>query len=364
MANPKEDENKNMSKEFVVPERLKPGDKVAIIATSSGAAAVFPHVYKLGLQRLREVFGLEPIEFPTAQKDGEYLAKNPQARADDINTAFSDPKIKAVIATIGGEDQIRVLKFLDQEVLKNNPKAFLGFSDNTNLHIVLWNLGIVSYYGGNLMNQFAMQGKMHEYTTEFIKKALLGDQIGNIRPSDTWTDEDLNWADQATLTQERSMEPNPGWVWHNNEKGLVEGRLWGGCLESLDFHLRAGKYLPRNEELTGGVLFFETSEELPSSDYVHRVLLGMGERGMLEQFKAVLVGRPKTRFINNLPPEGREKFVENQRGAIIKMLSEYAPNAIAVFGLDFGHTDPQLLVPNGGIATINGEIKTISFNYK
>ncbi|MBI4099538.1 LD-carboxypeptidase, partial [Candidatus Microgenomates bacterium] len=338
-----------MAREFVTPERLKPGDKVAIIAPSSGAAAVFPHVYKLGLKRLQEVFGLEPVEFPTAQKDSEYLAKNPQARADDINNAFADPKIKAVIATIGGDDQLRVLKFLDWDLLKNNPKAFLGFSDNTNLHIILWNLGIVSYYGGNLMNQFAMQGKMHEYTKEFIKKALFDDQIGEIRASDAWTDKDLDWADQTTLNQERPMDQNPGWVWHNAEKGQVEGRLWGGCLESLDFHLRAGKYLPENEELSGGVLFLETSEELPSSDYVHRVLLGMGEKGMLEKFKAVLVGRPKTRFINNLPPEGREKFVENQREAIIKMLREYAPGALAIFGLDFGHTDPQLLVPNGGI---------------
>lgn len=119
-----------MNKEFRVPERLKPGDKVAIVAPSSGAAAVFPWVYRQGLQRMRDDFGLEPVEFPTALKDGKFLAENPQARADDINRAFADKSIKAVVATIGGNDQIRILGYLDPKVIAANPKMFLGLSDN------------------------------------------------------------------------------------------------------------------------------------------------------------------------------------------------------------------------------------------
>src|SRR5688572_14463660 len=130
-----------------IPPRLNPGDKIAIVSPSAGLPHLFPWVYELGLKRLREIFKLEPVEFPTVRKSPEYLAKNPQARAEDINAAFSDPSIQAVIATVGGNDQIRMLPYLDTKVIASHPKAFMGYSDNTSLHLVLWNLGIVSYYG-------------------------------------------------------------------------------------------------------------------------------------------------------------------------------------------------------------------------
>ena len=133
-----------------------------------------------GLDRIRKVFGLHPVEFPTAKQSPDYLSQNPKVRAEDINAAFADPSIKGIIATIGGNDQIRILPYLDKKLIAAHPKAFMGYSDNTNLHLFLWNLGIVSYYGGAVMTQFAMGGGMHEYTIESIKKALFNPSIGQI----------------------------------------------------------------------------------------------------------------------------------------------------------------------------------------
>ena len=99
------------------------------------------------------------------------MSQNPKARAEDINTAFADPSIKGIIATIGGNDQIRILPYLDKKIISANPKIFMGYSDCTNLHLFLWNLGIISYYGGAIMTQFAMGGGMQEYTINSIKKA-------------------------------------------------------------------------------------------------------------------------------------------------------------------------------------------------
>jgi muramoyltetrapeptide carboxypeptidase LdcA involved in peptidoglycan recycling len=355
---------KSMTKEFTVPERLKPGDKVAIVAPSSGAASMFPWVYKQGLQRMKEVFGLEPVEFPTVSKDGKFLASNPQARAEDINNAFADKTIKAVIATIGGDDQIKIIDFLDKKVIADNPKMFLGLSDNTNLHLYLWNLGIVSYYGGSVMQQWAQNGKMDQYTLDNFKRTLFTNEIGRIEPSKQWTDVDFEWSDESLLSKEKPTEANPGWVWHNAEDKQVNGRLWGGCWEILAWHMLADKYLPRAEELKGAVLYMETSEEIPTADNVYRMLVGMGIRGLLPNFSAVLMGRPKTQHRGHVPQEGREKYLADQRDAVIKALKEYAPNVPAVFGLDFGHTDPQILVPNGGIAKINGNTRDIDFSYQ
>ncbi len=144
--------------EFQLPSRLKPGDKVAIISPSSGMPFLFPWVYQQGLDQLKEVIQLQPVEFPSARQNPEYLSQNPQARAEDVNTAFADPSIKAIMATIGGIDQIRILPYLDKEIIKANPKIFMGYSDCTNLHLYLWNLGIISFYGGAVMTQFAMGG--------------------------------------------------------------------------------------------------------------------------------------------------------------------------------------------------------------
>jgi muramoyltetrapeptide carboxypeptidase LdcA involved in peptidoglycan recycling len=129
---------------LVRPPILKPGDKVAILSPSWTGPGVFPHVQDLGLKRLREHLQLEPVEYPTTRKIGA----TPQERAADIHAAFADPEITAIMASIGGSDQITVLRYLDPAVLQANPKVFFGYSDNTNLLVYLWNLGIIGFYGG------------------------------------------------------------------------------------------------------------------------------------------------------------------------------------------------------------------------
>lgn len=347
---------------YKIPPRLQPGDKVAVLSPSAGLPFLFPWVYELGLQRLRDVFQLVPVEFPSARKSPEYLEKNPEARAEDINTAFADKSIKAIISTIGGNDQIRILPYLDADCIVSNPKSFLGYSDNTNLHLLLWNLGIVSYYGGNLMTQFAMQGNMHDFTARYIKKALFETEIGDVHSAPTWTDYDLKWEEQQNLTQTRPLYESDGWHWHNPVNEIVKGRLWGGCLEVLDLHLSVKRYLPQLDRLAGCVLYLETSEEMPTEGFVYRFLAALGELGILHKFKALLFGRPKAQFCGKIPPEGRDAFILNQKQAVKRALKDYSCDLPVVFNLNFGHTDPQLLIPNGSTAVIDCVKKTLHFN--
>lgn len=343
------------------PACLQPGDKVAIISPSAGLPFLFPWVYELGLERLREIFHLEPVEFPTARKSPEFLEKNPQIRAEDVNQAFKDPSIKAIIATIGGNDQIQILPFLDPDAIGANPKRFLGYSDNTNLHLFLWNLGITSYYGGSLMTQFAMQGSMHDFTVRYLKKALFDSAIGQISEAPEWTDYDLAWEDPKNLIKTRPLYPSDGWHWHNHKHKVVQGRLWGGCLETLALHFSVKRYLPPLDQLEGSILFLETSEEMPSADFVYRFLAVLGELGILRKLKALLVGRPKTQFCGTVPPEGREEFTLNQQHAIKKALQDHHSDLLVVFHLNFGHTDPQIIIPCGALAFVDGTKKTIRF---
>jgi muramoyltetrapeptide carboxypeptidase LdcA involved in peptidoglycan recycling len=112
------------------------------------------------------------------------------------------------------------------------------------------------------------------------------------------------------------------------------------------------------------ILFLETSEEMPDAEYVYRVLVGMGERGLLEQFAGVLVARPKAWSLNRQnTPEEKARYTVEQEEAMRKALNEYNPGAVAVLGVDFGHTDPQLVVPSGGNVRIDGVEKRVLVTY-
>lgn len=340
---------------FVTPPPLERGGRIAVVAPSSGAAAEVPHVYERGLQRLREVFDLEPVEFPTAKKDSASLAANPEERTRDIEEAFADPDIRGVIATIGGDDQLRILRHLDPDVLREHPTRFYGYSDSTNLALYLWNLGIVSYQGPAVMVQLAMGGGMHEYTVEHVERAFFEESIGEIEPAERFTDETLDWADPANLERAPELERNPGWRWHDPaDADPVTGRLWGGSLEILSMQLMAGRWLPDPEALDGAILFFETSEELRAASWVKEVLLSMGERRLLERFDAVLVGRAKARtHREERPPEERAAYRGRQREAVRELLDLYNPEAPVVFDVDCGHTDPMVPVPIGAEVTVD-----------
>src|SRR5215213_8185952 len=107
---------------MIYPPKPNPGDRVAVLSLGAGLPALFPEVYELGLGRLRREIGLEPVEFPTTRVDAP-----PAARARDLHDALTDPSIAAIMATIGGDDQITVLKHLNAEVIRAHPKPFYGY---------------------------------------------------------------------------------------------------------------------------------------------------------------------------------------------------------------------------------------------
>jgi muramoyltetrapeptide carboxypeptidase LdcA involved in peptidoglycan recycling len=330
--------------------KLAKGDQVAVISPSAGLPGLFPWVQDVGLTRVREIFGLHPVEYPTTRTMGASLAD----RARDVMAAFGDPDNKAVLTSIGGEDQIKLLKYLDPEILRRNPKPFFGFSDNTHLHHFLWSLGIASYYGGAILTQFAMQGRMDELTVKFLNHALFDSGEYELEVAQDYTDEDLEWEDTANLTKTRNYEPNDGLFWDNPAD--VTGVLWGGCVESLVVQCASARYLPSDTDLDGTILFLETAEDIPDSWIVEYILTGFGERGWLGRFKAVMFGRPKA-WTFHKPNSSEEKAIyrQQQRETVVRVVREYNPTIPIVQNVDFGHTDPQIVLPMGNIARLTSD---------
>ncbi|WP_459194907.1 S66 family peptidase [Halosimplex sp. J119] len=351
--------------EFTTPPAAEPGDRVAVIAPSSGAATVFPDVLELALERLRDRFDLEPVVYDTAEAAPDELRENPGLRAADVHEAFRDPEISAVFATIGGDDQVRVLKHLDGDLLREHPTRFFGMSDNTCLASYLWTQGVVSFYGGQLLNNVAIAGELPEYSERSLRRALFEESFGELEPAETWTDDVVEWGSDAFPERTPEYEDNGGWRWDVPDEWTgeaISGRLWGGCLTVIQWLLAADRAVPDPEALNGAVLALETSEELPTAEEVRRILTCFGERGLLEQFDAVVVGRPQTRSREDPRSDvEREAYRTDQREAIRQWVREYNPDVPIVFDLDFGHTNPNAPIPIGGRIAIDPSEQRIRF---
>lgn len=348
-----------MRPDLRLPPKLAPGDRVAVLSPSFAAPAVFPAVHEQAMRRLREDFGLEPVEYPTTRR----LNATPWDRAADLMAAFADPAIAGLLATIGGDDQLTVLPYLDPDLVAAHPKPFAGFSDNTNLLNWLWNQGLASWHGGSTMIHLGRGGGLHPVSAGSLRAALFDGGDINLEPAATFSEDELDWASAAALTTFPAEHPGPGWVWHQPDR-VVTAPTWGGNLEILHMNLAATRWIRPVEDYTGCILLLETSEERPSADEVFRMLRNFGERGLLAQFPALLVGLPKSALFGD-PPElaARARYRDDQRDAILRALATYNPAATAVFNVEFGHTDPQYVLPHGGLITINGPTRHITAHY-
>jgi muramoyltetrapeptide carboxypeptidase LdcA involved in peptidoglycan recycling len=347
--------------DIVVPPAVEPGGTVAVVAPAAGAAARYPHVLDRGLRTLRERFDLDPVEFRTARREDDWLYDNPGARARDIEDAFRDDEVDAVLATIGGNDQVRILEHLDADVLREHPTRFLGTSDNTHLHSLLWEAGVVSFYGGTVMTDLAAAGGVFDYTADGVRRALFAESVGTVEPAAEFSDHDRDWNDPDALGAPLEREPNPGWDWRGGN-GTADGRVWGGCLEVLGTVAAADRTMPPVAALEGGVLLLETSEELPGEAEVRRILLGLGERGVLGAVDAVLLGRPKARNPFEDPgAEARADYRTTQYDAVTEVVGEYNPDAPVVCGFDVGHTHPVVPVPVGGRCVVDPTAGRVAF---
>lgn len=337
----------------------RPGDTVAVVSPSSGLPGILPMPYELGLRRLREDFGLDVVEYPTTRRMG----CTPAERAADLHAAFADPRVKAVIASIGGDDQITVLPHLDRELLRANPKPFFGYSDNTNLLVFLDNLGIVGYHGGSVMVQFGRPVAMDPLTEASLRAALFTTGPFELAAAAGVGTETDPWQEPETFSKRPRTEPADAWTWHNAER-VVEGRSWGGNLEILSWLLMAGREILPEERYAGRVLFLETSEEMPRAEEVYRILRNMGERGLLRQFPALLMGRAMAwSFHARYDAAQRAEYRRAQREAVLRALAEYAPDMLVVFDVDLGHTDPQVVIPFGGRVRVDGPGRKITVTY-
>src|ERR1700683_1549420 len=200
---------------IIKPRALRPGDRVAAISLSRGWPSVYPRAYQDGKRQLQEAFGVEVVESRYALKDIPWLAAHPEARAEDLMEVLRDPSIRGIISTIGGDDSVRMLPFLDLSVIRENPKIFLGYSDSTITHFAFLKAGVTTFYGPSIMAGFDENGGLLPYMAESVRQVLFAPAPSlSISPNhDGWTSASFGWEDEKRNEKRRPLQPCSGWQW-------------------------------------------------------------------------------------------------------------------------------------------------------
>src|SRR3989339_491181 len=332
------------------PAKLKSGDKVAIVSPSWGGPSVFPHVYENGIKFLKE-WGLEIVEYPTARMDAGFLRENPQVRAKDINDAFTNPEIKAIFASIGGDDSVRILPFVDKKIIAENPKVLMGYSDTSTLHVFANLQGLVTFYGPSIMAGFSQMESLPESFKSHVREVLFDPKDSyEYKAYGTYCDGYLDWSNKENLGKTNLMKSDDGWHWLQGNS-VVQGELFGGCIEVLEM-MKATDFWPLKEFWKDKILFLETSEEKPSIHYVDHVLRNYGMLGVFNQISGFIFSRARD-YSDEEKKELEEKIVT----IVSKEFNR--PNLPVVANFDVGHTDPQVVLPLGVKAEIDCQSKKI-----
>lgn len=333
--------------EFQKPKHLCRGDAVAVLSSSWGGPSVFPHVYERGIEHLSKEFGLTVVEYPTTRMSAKELYASPQLRAKDVNDAFADKNIKGVISSIGGDDSIRVLPYLDRDCIGANPKIVMGYSDTSTLLTYCNQLGLVTFNGPSVMAGFSQLSALPKEFVTHIKTLLFEcpDAYEYLPYSDGYYEGYPDWSNVENVGLLKDRHSREDWHWLQGDS-IVRGRLFGGCLEVLEFFLKGTAYWPKSEFWNEKILFLETSEEKPTVATVKYMLRGFGTLGILDRIAGLIFGRARG-----------YTFEEKERldAAITAVVSkEFGRTELPIVtNMDFGHTDPQWILPLGIMAEID-----------
>lgn len=235
------------------PSPLKKGDTIGIVSPSFW-------MDEESLEKVHQLFKTKgyQLEFGASNylKSGPF-AGTPQERANDINDMFANPDIDAIICARGGYGANRVLPHLDYNLIKVNPKIFMGYSDITALLTsITQQTELVTFHGPMLTTY---KNGMEDYNFELMVKTLSENECINIQPPSNLPLHVLN-------------------------PGEAKGPLWGGNMCLLANRLGTNEQLNTN----GIILFLEDIDEyLYSFD---RMLVHMRKAGMFDNIKGLILG--------------------------------------------------------------------------
>lgn len=314
----------------IYPGKLKKGDEIRIIAPVRSLAIISKESREIANRRFKNL-GFKLSFGKHVEEIDEFASTKIESRLEDLHEAFTDKDVKAILTVIGGFNSNQLLRYINWDLIKDNPKIFCGYSDVTALNNAIFaKTGLVNYSGPHY-STFG-QELYFNYTLEYFEKCLLTDDPFVLKPSAEWSD-DPWYKDQKN----RNLIKNPGWLVIN--EGEAEGTLLGGNLCTFNL-LQGTEYLPN---LNNSVLFLEDDEESQPHNF-DRDLQSLIHQPGFTGVRGIMIGRFQK----------ASEMTEEKLRKIIKTKSELSDIPV-IANVDFGHTDPKITFPIGGEAKIRAD---------
>lgn len=326
---------------LIIPELLEKGDTIGFVSPSSGPNPLAIHRVEYAKKTL-EKLGYNVVFAKNSLKNEGYVSSSIKNRVDDLHEMFSDPKVKMVMCTIGGNNSNQLLKYIDYDLIKNNPKIFIGYSDITVLHYAIMSQSNLSTYCGPCaMTQFGEYPKILDYTLNYFNLALTAENHKEtylIKSSLKWTEEFLDWFQKKDQERPRVLGDNSGYEWLVG--GKAKGNILGGTILSLN-HLIGTEYWvnPR-----GSVFFIDILQESGSLDEssIDSFLTDFDNQGLFDSINGLIIGR-----LANCSKDVAGRIKKR----IIELVKD--KNYPVLFNADIGHTDPIVTLRYGSIVSLD-----------
>jgi muramoyltetrapeptide carboxypeptidase len=304
------------NRKMIKPRRLKPGDTVALIAPSSSAA---PDAYQRAIKNIEGLgFKVKQGKY-AAGKSGDFSGTDAQ-RLEDLHWAFSDKSIDAVWCLRGGTGAPRLLPSINYDLIRKNPKIFIGYSDITALHLAInQRCGLVTFHGPVGTSEYS------DYTRSHVLKAL------------TTTTSPVRIAP----SEFNQAQPNPLYTAKTIVRGQATGTLIGGNLSLLSAVAGTPWGL---RDLAGKILFIEDINEAPYR--VERMFTQLRNSTDMRKLAGIALGI----FEKCDPP-----------AAGLPTVMDYAKDRFGdlgipvAYGLSFGHIRDQFTLPVGTRAELDAD---------
>lgn len=313
------------------PQKLSPGDIIGIVAPSLPVLPSFRENYESGKKTLSNL-GFNILEGKTIKLKRWWAAGTPKEQAEDINLMFSNKTVKAIMAQAGGHSAISVLEHLDYDLIRQNPKPFIGMSDITVYHLAfLAKTGLIGFHmddvtfglGWNYKEAEMWQAK---FGIDSFKKILTQvSPLGVVKPLTEWE------------------------TWRG---GNADGRLIGGNLHLMSLQLGT-PYFPPLSMFEGAILFWEDVGQYLYD--IARSLYQLKYAGILERIAGMLVGKitaTQTFSDKNVTEPSLKEMV-------LEIACQY--NFPILAEVDFGHNTVNIPMPLGVKASFDSSNRKLKF---
>lgn len=298
---------------ILTPKRLKTGDTIGLISPSS------PMLDSEKLHRSISYFernGYNVKLGKHVEKENGYLAGSDHERLDDLHSMFADKEVKAIFSLRGGYGAIRIVDKLNYELIRKNPKIFVGFSDITILQLAIYQKSKLVTFAGPMVNTYFGSEELNDYVEEqFWNLLTVSKKVGKI------------------------TNPNSEKIFVLN-KGRGEGKLLGGNLSSL-LSLSGTEYLP---SFRNSILFMEEINEPPYK--IDRMFSQLKLQKILNSSKGIILGR----FVDCYEQDAAKKSL-----SLNDIIIEYFQGIKkpVIYNVKHGHIKENITLPIGANCKLN-----------